>query len=164
MRPYKSCELEEMKLKESIFSRRIFLNGFLRFGFLGLLGALLYPIKRYLLKGMDYVDPPTVPVPQEEILQNIVKKGYHIFLYGKKEAIVFRSPRTENLTAFFAICTHADCIIQYVPKEQHFWCACHNGYYDVDGKVIKGPPPKPLTPLDVIEDSETKEIVFSKRA
>ena len=150
-----------MKLKESIFSRRSFLNGFLGFGFLGLVGSIFYPIKRFLLKGMEYKDPPSWSVQKEEIMQELKRKDFYIFLYGRKEAIVFRDPRDGNLKSFIAICTHADCIVRYVPKEKHLHCACHNGYYDLDGKVIKGPPPRPLMPLNIMEEPDTGNIVFS---
>ena len=29
------------------------------------------------------------------------------------------------------------------------WCACHNGVYDLKGRTSPGPPPRPLTPLEV---------------
>ena len=29
------------------------------------------------------------------------------------------------------------------------WCNCHNGQYDLTGRNIAGPPPKPLTPYAV---------------
>jgi len=153
-----------MKLKESIFSRRNFLNGFLTFGFLGLVGAILYPIKKFLLKCMEYKDPPSWSVPKEEVIRGIEAKGFYIFLYGKKETIVFRDPRDEKLKSFIAICTHADCIVRYIPKEKQIYCACHNGYYNLDGKVIKGPPPRPLTPLSIVEEPDTGNIVFSIQA
>lgn len=164
-----------MKLKESTFSRRNFLNGFLGFGFLGLIGYLLYPIKKFLLKGMEYEIEKSFSVNEEEIIRGIKKRGYHIFLYGKgkKEVLVFSDPRDGELKAFFATCTHAECTVQYVPKEklrqyglaeEQIWCACHNGYYDLDGKVIQGPPPKPLTPLDISKNGNTGELTFSMRA
>jgi Rieske Fe-S protein len=153
-----------MKLKESIFSRRSFLNGFLGFGFLGLLGYILYPIKKFLLKGLEYEDPKSVSVPEEEIRNGIEKIGYHIFMYGKREAIVFSDERDGRLKAFFATCTHADCTVRYVPKEKKFWCACHNGYYDIDGKVIEGPPPKPLRALDINKNQQTGQLTFSIQA
>ncbi len=29
------------------------------------------------------------------------------------------------------------------------WCACHNGHYDLFGKNVAGPPPRPLEPYKV---------------
>ena len=37
--------------------------------------------------------------------------------------------------------------MQYRGDLQRVWCACHNGTYDLTGKNVAGPPPRPLTPL-----------------
>jgi len=42
------------------------------------------------------------------------------------------------------ICTHLGCGVRWDPDRKAFLCPCHNGVFSVDGKVISGPPPKPL--------------------
>jgi Rieske Fe-S protein len=42
------------------------------------------------------------------------------------------------------------------------WCACHNGLYDLNGKNIMGPPPKPLEAYVV--NVKGDQIVVSKSA
>jgi ubiquinol-cytochrome c reductase iron-sulfur subunit len=42
------------------------------------------------------------------------------------------------------LCTHLGCIPAYKAKESKFLCACHGGQFDVNGEVLKAPPPKPL--------------------
>ncbi|HIO90634.1 MAG TPA: ubiquinol-cytochrome c reductase iron-sulfur subunit [Campylobacterales bacterium] len=42
------------------------------------------------------------------------------------------------------LCTHLGCIPAYFPDTTEFICACHGGMYDVNGEVIKAPPPSPL--------------------
>jgi len=49
-----------------------------------------------------------------------------------------------RLRACEARCTHEGCTVQYVPGESVVWCACHNGRFDLDGRVLSGPPPRPL--------------------
>jgi len=39
--------------------------------------------------------------------------------------------------------------VQYDSARRIIWCACHNGQYDLNGKVISGPPPAPLTEYTV---------------
>ncbi|MBI2884427.1 MAG: Rieske 2Fe-2S domain-containing protein, partial [Candidatus Methylomirabilis oxyfera] len=51
------------------------------------------------------------------------------------------------LRAFSAVCTHLQCTVQYREDRQDIWCACHNGVYDLNGKNISGPPPRPLEAL-----------------
>jgi Rieske Fe-S protein len=40
------------------------------------------------------------------------------------------------------------------------WCACHNGQYNLSGKNIAGPPPRPLEEYTV--NIRGEEIVVSK--
>lgn len=84
-----------------------------------------------------------------------------IFKFGSDPGILIRTPDGE-LRAFSAIRTHLSCIVQYRADFDHIWCACHNGHYDLHGKNIKGPPPRPLEEYDVTVASE--EIIVSERA
>jgi len=43
------------------------------------------------------------------------------------------------------ICTHAGCAVNYNSSAKDFVCPCHGGVYDINGKVVSGPPPAPLS-------------------
>ena len=45
------------------------------------------------------------------------------------------------------ICTHKGCNVSWAPQQQQFACPCHGGRYDRSGKVVSGPPPRPLQTL-----------------
>ncbi len=68
---------------------------------------------------------------------------------GKTTAYV-RKGNPDNLAEpeeFLAIstrCAHLGCPVKYVAAARNFICPCHGGVYDFDGKVIGGPPPRPL--------------------
>jgi Rieske Fe-S protein len=81
--------------------------------------------------------------------------------FGSAPVLLVRTPAGE-LRAFSATCTHLDCTVQYRPDLEHVWCACHNGHYDLEGRNIAGPPPRPLTPFDINLNGD--EIVISRRA
>ena len=66
-----------------------------------------------------------------------------------------------KLKSFTAVCTHFDCTVQYKKDTNQIWCACHNGFYDMDGKVVSGPPPKPLEEYDVAVEKD--KIIVSRR-
>jgi Rieske Fe-S protein len=51
--------------------------------------------------------------------------------------------------------------VQYQEGRREIWCACHNGTYDLEGRVASGPPPKPLEELAVKVRGE--DVVISKR-
>jgi len=51
----------------------------------------------------------------------------------------------KEFVAYSAICTHLGCIVSYKSEEDTIFCPCHAGYFDpTNGKVISGPPKKPL--------------------
>ncbi len=55
----------------------------------------------------------------------------------------------QEVRALSAICTHLWCTVQWNPQAKKFICPCHHGIYAFDGKVISGPPPRPLAELQV---------------
>lgn len=50
----------------------------------------------------------------------------------------------DEIRAFSAICTHLGCLVHWRKDSQDIFCPCHGGRFDVEGKVIGGPPPRPL--------------------
>ena len=65
-----------------------------------------------------------------------VSKGAWIVNKGGNEFIVY-DPR----------CTHLGCQYYWDPVKQIFQCPCHGGQFDINGKVLAGPPPRPLDRL-----------------
>jgi len=127
--------------------RRSFLKYLLGGSFIAWLVAVLYPVFAYL-------KPPKVG----EVEVSSIKVGKvndfspnsgKVVRFGNKPAIIIRKP-DGSFAAFTAICTHLACTVQYRPDLGLIWCACHNGKYDLNGKNIAGPPPRPLEPYNVI--------------
>jgi len=53
----------------------------------------------------------------------------------------------ETAGGFIAIstrCAHAGCPVRWVNPAKRFVCPCHGGVYDFQGKVVGGPPVRPL--------------------
>jgi menaquinol-cytochrome c reductase iron-sulfur subunit len=50
----------------------------------------------------------------------------------------------QSFTAMSNVCTHLGCRVRWIPIENKFACPCHNGVFGKDGRVISGPPPRPL--------------------
>jgi len=82
-----------------------------------------------------------------------------LFKFGSRPGILIATPNGEY-RAFTAVCTHLDCTVQYNQEEKLIWCACHNGRYDLTGKNISGPPPRPLEAFTV--NVRGDEIVVSR--
>ena len=53
--------------------------------------------------------------------------------------------KNENEVRVFSdICTHLGCRVTWHPDLQHYISPCHDGHFDLLGKNISGPPPRPL--------------------
>lgn len=70
---------------------------------------------------------------------------------GKTTVYVRRgNPETfeaESAGEFIAIstrCAHLGCPVRFVKAAGNFICPCHGGVYDFEGKVLGGPPVRPL--------------------
>ena len=49
-----------------------------------------------------------------------------------------------NFVVFDPRCTHLGCPYRWDEERRQFLCPCHAGIFDIDGKVVGGPPPRPL--------------------
>lgn len=133
-------------MREAPESRRKFLDTFLGGSVAALGGAILFPILRYL-------SPPRIPeAASTRVLAakvaEIEKDRWKVFPFGAEAAILVAvSPGVYR--AFAATCTHLSCTVQFDDASKRIWCACHNGWYDLEGRNVAGPPPKPLAPYGV---------------
>lgn len=144
---------------DSETNRRSFLNWFLGTTAGAFCIAVLYPLTKYLVPPEaeeSTAHTVTLSIKPQEVKQN----SGQIFRFGSQPAILIRTPNDE-LKAFSAACTHLACIVQYRSDISHIWCACHNGHFDVNGKNIEGPPPKPLD--EYVVNVRADQIVVSKR-
>jgi len=110
--------------------------------------------------GVEFVKPPARPrrgglqpleikgrwTPLSEVLVNSAV----ITSYDDQPALVIRDKRGV-LCAFVAVCTHLSCNVSYDPETERIVCPCHRGIFDLEGRVVSGPPPKPLRRLYVVE-------------
>ncbi len=143
---------EQQKKEKKLTTRRGFLNYLLGTTAGAFLVTVFYPIIKFLV-------PPKVaePAPKSVIAGKVGELELNsgkIFKFGNKPGILINTPEGE-LRAFTAICTHLECTVQYRADFEHIWCACHNGHYDLHGRNIAGPPPRPLTEFAInIKDGE----------
>ena len=146
-----------MKLKESLFTRREFLNWSLTASLAALFGTMLGPAWRFVFPGEVGPEPDEVELKDFPELSQRTGK---IFKFGRHPAIMIKTP-DGKLKAFTAVCTHFECTVQYKGDTNQIWCACHNGLYDTNGRVISGPPPRPLEEYDVAVEKD--KIIVSRR-
>jgi Rieske Fe-S protein len=70
------------------------------------------------------------------------------FNFGGKPCLVIRMPDGQ-VKAFGAVCTHLDCTVEYREAKGDIFCNCHDGVYDLNGRNVSGPPPRPLEAYNV---------------
>ncbi len=122
-------------------NRRKFVNLLIGGGFLGWIGSIFYPVLNFL-KPPKITEPVVLSVNAAKI-DDVPPNSGRIIRFGQQPVILLRTD-TGEFRAFSAICTHLSCIVQYRGDFKHIWCACHNGHYDLQGRNISGPPPRPL--------------------
>lgn len=121
--------------------RRSLIRWLLGSGFVVSLTSFIYPVIRFLNP------PPVSEAAVNEVVAGKVRElkpnTGKIVRFGNSPVLLVRISQTE-WRAFSAVCTHLSCIVQYEPERSRIWCACHNGVYNLDGRVVSGPPPRPL--------------------
>ena len=62
-------------------------------------------------------------------------------------AYILRIDESE-VNAFSNLCTHLSCRVNWKDELSEYVCPCHDGHFDIQGKVTAGPPPAPLYPYE----------------
>ncbi|MGZ8867694.1 MAG: QcrA and Rieske domain-containing protein [Thermoanaerobaculia bacterium] len=157
-------ESSEARVPSSRFDRRRLLNWFLGTSFGALVLSVLYPVLRY-------VTPPRIAEASTNVVEAglaedalLIEKGFKIVRFGADPVILVRTADAK-FYAYSATCTHLDCIVGFQKEHSRIWCNCHGGGYDLTGRNVTGPPPRPLTAykVNLVEKAPgTSTVVISK--
>ena len=127
-------------------SGRRWVNLLLGTGVVATIASFIYPAIRYVI-------PP--PISEASNLSVVAAKvgelkdnSAKVFKFGSTPAILIRTS-DGNYRAFTAVCTHLGCTVQYRSDLHEIWCPCHNGMYNLHGRNVSGPPPRPLAQYQV---------------
>ncbi len=139
-------------------TRRGILELLLGGGILASLASFFYPVFKYLV-------PPTVAeLGSDEVvaakIADMKANSAKVFRFGTRPGLLIMNS-DGTYRAVSATCTHLGCTVQYRQDMHQIWCACHNGFYDLNGRNISGPPPRPLEVFDVHVRQD--EIVVSRK-
>src|SRR5271169_5691380 len=140
-------------------ARRRLMQVLLGGGLLASAVAFLYPVLRYLVPpaATDLGGDSVVAAKVGELKANSGK----IFRFGSRPGLLVRTADGEY-RALSAVCTHLNCTVQYRDDLHQIWCACHNGLYDLEGRNVSGPPPRPLETYEVHVQGE--DVVVTRKA
>ena len=137
--------------------RRNVLNGLFGVSLLAWLSTALYPVIRYLspLQRTSGADEAEL---DDKAKGDILRNGFAIVAFSAARVLVLRDGKGK-LRATSAKCTHEGCTVQYKADESIIWCACHNGRYDLDGRVLSGPPPRALAVYEASGSLEGRVVI-----
>ena len=120
-----------------------------------LLGAALFAwiagvfvmLIRYLIPPKKRMSQNTLSLGKKEDIKKekrYNKESASLFFSFKGKPAILIEVSDNEYKAFSAECTHLNCIVEYQAKKKSFFCNCHGGKFDINGKNIAGPPPRPL--------------------
>lgn len=107
------------------------------------------PIRTWLRIG------PAEDLDPESFRRHVVHVEHqHAWIRERTPLSIFIKDRyPEQPLALLSTCSHLGCSVNWDRQGGRFRCPCHGGVYDQEGRVLEGPPPRPLTRLEVkIED------------
>ena len=131
---------------DSVQPSRRWVNVLLGSGVLASIATFIYPAIRYIIPSQvaESTSRSVVAAKVNELKRNTGK----VFKFGSKPALLVHTTDGE-WKAYTAVCTHLNCTVQYREDFHQIWCACHNGFYDLSGRNVSGPPPRPLEAFEV---------------
>jgi Rieske Fe-S protein len=147
-----------MKINYSLVTRRTFLNTLFGGWLLSFCLGGLYTVLKFAFPTLGKEPDFVILNPQD--FMNIPDNSVKPFAWGGKLGLFFKH-QDGTVVALKGVCTHMECNVTYKPQEKKFYCACHKGWFDENGKNIEGPPPKPLE-FFVITREDQKLIIARK--
>jgi cytochrome b6-f complex iron-sulfur subunit len=138
---------------------RRWVNILLGTGVVASIASFLYPAIRYIIP-TQVSESTSRSVVAGNVNELKVNSGT-IFKFGSRPALLVHTAGG-GWKAFSAVCTHLGCTVQYRADRHDIWCACHNGVYDLTGRNVSGPPPRPLEEFDVHIQGE--DVVVTRNA
>ena len=131
-------------------SRRQFLTG----ACLSLLATILLPVRRAWAEAKKVAFKLTKAEALRKVGGSVTLK-----LEGKK--VLFVRSSEESVKALDPTCTHQQCTVAWIAKRKQIECPCHASAFDLDGKVLDGPAPKPLKTYAATLDRKNDRIVLT---
>jgi arsenite oxidase small subunit len=126
--------------EERYVTRRQF-GKFLVLTSLGMLAGNLWILAKSLWRREEAL--PARPVAR---VGEVPVAGAKVFRYpGPDDACLLLRTGEGSYVAYSQKCTHLSCAVFPSSDGRRLECPCHEGYFSVaDGRVLQGPPPRPL--------------------
>ncbi len=115
--------------------------------------AIAYPLIGYFLSPAGKKSQnPTIPITRTDRIPVGVPTFVRFeermpdawVITTESEGVWVSTKDGKNFILFDPHCTHLRCPFYWDEQKRVFVCPCHGGEFDIDGKVLAGPPPRPL--------------------
>lgn len=138
-------------------TRRSVIDILLGVGVIGWMGSIIFPVLRYLKPLALQAQNGPIKLSADD--QSKLEKEHSVIVRAGPTRIIVFEDASQQLRALSAKCTHEGCTVQFSAGESVIWCACHNGRFDLDGRVLAGPPPRPLDRFTAAREADGAVVV-----
>ncbi len=111
--------------------------------------------RRWVRAGSTAELTPNVPVPR--VLSVSRSDGW--YRERARQTVFLVWDGSDQVHALSATCTHLGCQVHWEADTRKFHCPCHGGVYDAEGRVLSGPPPRPLDRVEARLDGATDSVL-----
>jgi Rieske Fe-S protein len=125
--------------------------------FAAIAGRFLYPAE----------DPDTVWMYVRDVASFQEGSALHYTAPSGAKITVARTGSRGDVSDFQAlssVCPHLGCQVHWEPQNNRFFCPCHNGVFDPQGKATEGPPFEASQSLPQYELQVKKGLLYIKVA
>ncbi len=111
-------------------------------------GYLFVPIgQKHRTLSVELLPEDEIPLDGEVVEVNYLVRRKEGWLEKSEVRIAYVVNVGGKLFVLSDTCTHAGCGVRWDSERRRFICPCHGGEFDIRGKVLKEPPPRPLERL-----------------
>jgi nitrite reductase/ring-hydroxylating ferredoxin subunit len=112
------------------------------------LTSLAFVVGQFWIAGQSWLRGRELPPEAKRIasIADLAVGGSLVFDYpAPHDSCILVRTSAAEFVAFSQKCTHLSCAVIPKPDQGVFHCPCHEGSFDLrTGRVIAGPPPRPL--------------------
>ena len=145
---------EESNRTNGMTRRNWLASALMGLGLVASYGTLATQVLNFLLPAR--LKPPTRRLFIGPVEHFPVDGVQSIFDLEGNEILVKRT--SSGFRAFSSTCPHLGCKVKWQADKREFFCPCHNGVFDADGRAISGPPAdagQSLYPAPLVVDEES---------
>jgi Rieske Fe-S protein len=95
--------------------------------------------------------PP--PPPGTRVPLAAIPAGARLRVLHREEPVELRREGGE-VRARSLWCTHTGCEVRWIEADALYRCPCHEATFGADGRVLSGPPPRPLREVRVVLEGD----------